>query len=337
MQLPAVSTRPCYSLRLVRPFLRLLAQHPSVPPGLLDPLAAMDLDARLPVNTVHELLRGAVALTGDPDIGLKAARAFEPGEFGALEYAAFSADTVARAVEVIGRYLKLVNDAVDFQLRTQGALAVVELHNSVVMPRAAEAFEAAAFYVAVRMRCGTELLPGRSVSFTHEAPQDTREYERTFDTLQVRFGQPCAGFTFDAAALEKPMPAGDHQLHEILLRHVDHALAQLPKAESLVARVRELIVAELPTGKTDASWIAKRLHMSGRTLARRLEDEGATFRQLQNDVRKQLALRYASTTDLQLSEIALLLGFSSATVFHRSFKRWTGMTPVEYRQSHRGK
>jgi AraC-like DNA-binding protein len=284
---------------------------------------------------VHELLRGAVEMTGDPDLGLKAARELEAGEFGALEYVALSSSTVRDAIEVVGRYMKLVNDAVDFKLELEGDLAIVKLENSVVMPRAAETFEAGAFHVAVRRRCGPETLQGRAVHFMHERPSDVSEYERTFD-VEVKFSQPFTGFSLDRTALDTKLPWNDPHLHTILRQHADQAIASLPKVQSFAERVRALVVEDLPRGRATAKQIADRLHMSVRTLSRRLEDEHLTFRDLINDVRRHLALRYASTTDLDLTEIALLLGFSSSAVFHRSFKRWTNMTPIEYRHSHRG-
>jgi AraC-like DNA-binding protein len=335
MPTPESTSRPCYSLRLIRPFLRLLERHPAFPPELLAPLYALDPDERLPINAVHELLRGATELTGDPDLGLKAARELELGEFGAVEYVAQSARTVRDAIDVIGRYLHLVNDAIEFRLELQGKLAIVKLHNSVVMPRAAETFEVAAFQVAIRRRADADTLQGRTIHFTHERPSDVSEYEKTFDA-EVLFSQPFTGFSFDAATLELPLPWRDPYLHEVLRRHADQAVASLPKVESFVERVRGLVLEDLPQNKASAKQIADRLHMSVRTLSRRLEEDGTSFRDLLNDVRKHLALRYASSTDLDLTEIAFLLGFSSSAVFHRSFKRWTGVTPRDYRQAHRG-
>src|SRR6476619_4476015 len=98
-------------MRLVRPFLALLRKSPGFPVAILAPLEAMEPDERLPIPTMLELLRGGLEITGDQDLGLKAARMIEAGDYGALEYAASSASTVRAAFEVISRYLGLVNDA----------------------------------------------------------------------------------------------------------------------------------------------------------------------------------------------------------------------------------
>jgi hypothetical protein len=107
---PHDTTQLCFSARLIAPFVALLRQLPNIPAEVLDPLENMDPDARLPITSVHELLAGAIHLTGDPDIGLKAAREIKPGMYGALEYAARSAATWGDAAATVGRYMRLVND-----------------------------------------------------------------------------------------------------------------------------------------------------------------------------------------------------------------------------------
>ena len=78
--------------------------------------------------------------------------------------------------------------------------------------------------------------------------------------------------------------------------------------------------------------IAPRLHMSPRTLHRRLEEEGTSFRQVLTEVRRELAARHLSERRLAIGEIAFLLGFSEPSAFHRAFKRWTGHGPLSYRE-----
>jgi AraC-like DNA-binding protein len=78
--------------------------------------------------------------------------------------------------------------------------------------------------------------------------------------------------------------------------------------------------------------VAKKLALSTRTLARRLEDEGESFGSLLDDTRRRLALRHLDQNELSVEEIAFVLGFSQAPVFHRAFRRWTGKTPLEFRR-----
>ena len=100
--------------------------------------------------------------------------------------------------------------------------------------------------------------------------------------------------------------------------------------------MRSLIARDLAGGDASIDQVAKALSLSPRTLGRRLEEEGTTFKDVREDLRRRLALQYVGGQDLGLSEIAFLLGFSDAAAFHRAFKRWTGQTPLEYRRSKRG-
>jgi AraC-like DNA-binding protein len=285
---------------------------------------------------MHELLDGAIQLTDDPDLGLKAAREISVGDYGALEYVGASAATWGEAIRIIGRYMPLVNDALDFVLHVEGGRAEIQLHSRVVLPRAGADFQSAAFHVAASHRRPTDLAVEFDVWFTHPAPAKLDEYEKTFAPGTLRFEAPFNGFVFDAKWLEAPVPTADPKLHALIRRHADLVLAELPKTASLTQKVRDAITQELAGGNPGVGHVAQKLGMSQRTLGRKLEDEGTTFKALLDDLRRRMALRYVGGQDLGLSEIAFLLGFSQAPAFHRAFKRWTGQTPLEYRRKTRG-
>jgi len=333
---PDTAAQPCYSVRLLRPFGQLLRRYPAFPSESLAPLEALEPDERVPIAVVHELLRGTVELTGDPDIGLKAAREISMGDYGALEYVASSAPNLGEALQIVGRYLPLVNDALRFSFRTEGERAIVQLDSQVVLPRAAADFQSAAFHITSSYRRPRDPDVEFEVLFTHAQPERTGEYERTFAPGKLRFGAPFNGFVFDKRHLQMPLQSADPKLHDLLRKHAEQLLAELPRAESVTQKVRDLIAQQLSGGNPSAELIARDLHMSPRTLGRKLEHEGTTFKELLDDMRRRSAMRYVGGHDLGLSEIAFLLGFSQTAAFHRAFKRWTGQTPLEYRRARRG-
>jgi AraC-like DNA-binding protein len=335
MTLAAAVSRPCYSLRLVRPFLRVLRRYETIPAVLIDPLDQLDDDDRIPIETLHELLRGAIVLTQDEDIGLKAARELEVGSLGALEYAAASAHTSRDAMDVIARYLHLVNDALSFSIEAQAdGFTVVKLESSMGLPPAAEDFEVAAFYMATHHRFAHDIPPFRV--FIQHARSDSPEYAKTFPNGTVTFGAAFTGFSIPTKYLDRVLPEQDPKFHVLISRHADQLLASLPKVETFTERVRNQLVAELRGGDPTAPVIARKIGVSTRTLTRKLEAEGHSFKELIEELREGLAIRYTTSTDLLLSEVALLLGFSSSAAFNRAFKRWTGQSPIEYRRLHRG-
>jgi AraC-like DNA-binding protein len=321
---------------LLWPYGRLLRKYPGFPRQLLEPLDALDPDERVPIAPSLELLRGAVEMTGDPDLGLKAAREIALGDYGAIEYVVNSASSMRDAIALLGRYLPLINDALEFSMRIENGKALIQLESRVVLPRAAADFQLAAFYVATLRHRRQPIDPNFEVLFTHVRPENVDEYERTFAPGLVRFSAPWSGFVLDPRSLEQPYESADPALHGVLRKYADVLLADLPKTASVTERVRALIGEQLSSGEAGADRIARSLHMSRRTLGRKLEHEGTTFKQLLDDTRRRLALRYVGGHDLGLTEIAFLLGFSQAGPFHRAFKRWTGQTPLEYRRSRRG-
>jgi AraC-like DNA-binding protein len=328
-----IANAPSFSARLVLPFVRLLQREPRIDQGALADLAAIDPDERLPIAAVQELLAGAEFLTGDADLGLKAAREIVHGDYGALEYASRSAATWADAMNTIGRYMRLVNDALRFSFQVEGERVLVQLDSTVPLARAATDFQSAAFHISGSYSWPADFTPQFEVLFTHPRPASTLEYEQTFAGNQLQFDAPWNGFVFPAAYLALVPVSADPNLHTLISRHAEAMLAELPKADSLTERVRDLLTRELAGGNATLRHVARAVSMSERTLTRHLEGEGTSFRDLLEDLRRRLALRYVRRSDLPLSEIAFLLGFSQAAAFHRAFRRWTGQTPIEYRKS----
>jgi AraC-like DNA-binding protein len=319
----------------VLPFVRVLKGYVQIPSQALAEIEALDPELRIPIKTVHDMLRMAVELTGDHDLGLKAARQLTPGDHGALEYAARSAATWRETLQCVGRYTRLLNDALRYSLREEGDWVHVQLESSVVMPRTAADFQSAAFHVSSRFFWPVNSVPQLSVSFMHPRPDNIEEYERTFGSCSLHFQAPWSGFTLPRHYLDQPVVSADPNLHLVLRRHAEALLAELPRAKSVTERVRELVANELAGGPPNVTRIAQKLSMTTRTLGRRLEEEGTSFREVVDGLRQMLAARYVADSSLPLSEVAFLLGFSQSAAFHRAFKRWTRQTPLDYRRAQR--
>ena len=321
---------PSYSAALVRPFVAFLPSGAA--PGTAPP--QLDLDDRVPISVAHELLRGLIEQTGDLDLGLKAGRTMSAGDVGVAGYAIRSAATVHDAIEVAARYIRLVNDGLELRLHHEGNRVILQWESMIVMPRAAEDFLMSAIYTS-HMRMLLHDAPELECWFTYPEPSAMVEYERTFGTAKLRFVAPFAGYAFDSGHLQKPVEAADAKLHSVLRQHAEALLGDLPASRTFTDRVRHHLSSDLSHGRPAASKLARRLHMSARTLERRLEGEGTTFGAVLDDLRRRLALDHLGRRDVSLSEIAFLLGFSQVGAFHRAFKRWTGTTPFEYRRQAR--
>jgi AraC-like DNA-binding protein len=146
--------------------------------------------------------------------------------------------------------------------------------------------------------------------------------------------------SFDGAELElawedplaegsEPHLAGDHE-------GLEASPLVSAKSGSIATQVRALLAADLRRGHRDSGSIARRLHISRRTLVRRLKLERTSFSEQLDSLRNDAALRLLARSDLSLHEISKLLGFSHVQAFHRAFKRWAGLTPSQYRATAQG-
>ena len=320
----------CYSARLLQPFVKLLnPEAAATTNGHEQRSGVRDLDARVPVGTVHEWLTAAIEKTRDPDIGLKAGAMMTPGDAGVVDYVLSSAPNVAAAIDVTIRYMRLINEAVDCRLELDQHRAVLRLESRVPLPPAAEDFMLSGFYSS---HSWLRRIPDLECWFMHPPPRRMHEYERAFGRTVCRFSAACSAWSFAPSHLQQPLDHADFNLHAIVRRLADSMLAELPSDTGQFSdRVRSLLARELSTPGLSTAWAARRLRMSVRTLARRLEVENTSFYSLLDEVRHSRALRLIADDRLALSEIAFVLGFAHVTSFHRAFRRWTGRTPAEYR------
>ena len=329
-------SEPSFSMRTGRPFLRLLKGRQGVSQERIELLEKSDPDARIPLRVSLAMLDDAVAHTGDPDLGLRAALATEHGEYDLLEFVAASSATYRESISLMRRYIRLVNDALDLRVECRDGRGIAELKSSVPLGRTATDFVVATFYLGFVRRARSELTElWKEVWFTHEKPASTRLYTRVFGAARVRFSAPLDGLVFDERLLDLPTPDADPRLHQLLRHLAEERLAELPPAEALTQSVRVLVSQQLGGGDPSAQHVSQLLHMSRRTLTRRLEQEGTTFKAVVDDLRRGLAQRYLAIENFGVSEIAALLGFSDSAAFHRAFRRWCGQTPSDYRREHR--
>lgn len=294
-----------------------------------------DPDLRVSHAKAAAMLDAAVRVTGESALGVLAAECIQPGDFDVLEYAAQSCQTIGESMEVTARYFGLLHDGVDIRVEQRGdqIALIYELREGLELVPATTEFTLASMVLTGMRHTGRPRGP-LEVRFRHAGDPSSEAYGRVFRAPVVFEAEENAIIMVqEVQDLSHVSP--DSALKAILERHADHLLAQLPKRERFSQQVAELIAKELPGGNPGVDHIAKRLHMSARTLHRRLKEEGTTHRQMVDDVRRSLAMRYLAEEDLAIGEISFLLGFSHVNAFHKAFKRWTDQTPAQYRADKR--
>jgi AraC-like DNA-binding protein len=289
-----------------------------------------DVDARVPIEADLALWGAAPLLSGDEHFGLHSGERLNPEAFDVLGYTLGSSATVGEAFRRLVRYNRLLHDAaeVDLVVGAKGARIEFRLTPGGT-PRHQAEFSFAVFVSFCRNATGVDVAPLR-VEFSHPAPADLSEHERIF-RAPLLFGRPGNALVLAPYVLELPLLGRNPGLGAVLERQMNDLLAELPSGETLVERVKRLIAAELAGGEPTAEVVARKLRATPRTLHRWLRAEGTSYREILEGLRRELALRYLAEDHLAIGEAAFLLGFSEASAFHRSFKRWTGKTPAQYR------
>ena len=129
-----------------------------------------------------------------------------------------------------------------------------------------------------------------------------------------------------------PIATADHRLLKILRAHCETILKERGTREvGLLQKVERRIMDLLPKGAAKAKVVATELGMSERTLTRQLAAAGTSFNEMLDRLRHQLALKYVTASELNLSEVAFLLGYANQPAFSSAFRRWSGKSPSELR------
>jgi AraC-like DNA-binding protein len=192
--------------------------------------------------------------------------------------------------------------------------------------------------LAFVVECGRRLWPdtyrglARHVEFDYAAPSEAAAY-RAFFPCPVIFGSDRAAFLLD---LSSDRPRDDvNQLGFALLKEHLRSFGGAQTDAGLVGRVRRQVATAIATRRRlpDSRAVAAILGLSNRALRRRLAAQGATFRSLADDVVVELARRYLRDTELSIAAVAERLGYSEPGSFARAFRRWTAITPEEFRRN----
>ncbi len=292
-----------------------------------------DPDARVPFTAQEALWCALSARLQHPEPGLLLGCNLTPGPFSVLNYLLQSSATLGDALNAAQRYQRLVGEG--GELRVEQQHDRLTLLYSPLHPQ----HPATRMRVLAMMACWVRMMAPLlddfrllGVQFRHAAPSDLAPYRSVF-ACPLRFAAADYTIALPRALGDAPLIPANPPLQQLLRQHAEALLARLPSA-SLSARVIGLLGEQLAHGEPDRAQLARALHLSERTLQRRLAEEGCNYQQLLADTRRQLAERYLREGRLPAAEIALLLGYSEPSVFFRAFRQWTGLTPGEYRAQH---
>lgn len=296
-----------------------------------------DSNQRVPGASLETLLSCLIPRSGDPCFGLHTSAFIQPASYSVLGYIAMNCATVGEALSCIPLYEKIVGDMGTTSVRADGDNVRVQWNCNFTHPvvrRHVIENVLASWTRFSRWISGKESENPQGVWFEHAAPPAVEllaEYQTVFATVPL-FNQPCSALIVSRRQLDEPIRQADPQLLQTLLQHATAVLAMIDQHESMAIKVKNLLRLQLNENLPRKETIAQQLHITARTLQRRLSDEGTTFQAVLNELRREMADYYLRQTGLSLDDIGIRLGFAESRSFHRSFKQWYGITPGRFRE-----
>lgn len=302
-------------------------------PGTLQPLPES-----LPAATYVALLDVAAGLADDPHFGLHVGERVRMGTYTVYGLILLSCRDFGQAFEQTMRYEQLAHDLGRSTLAVQDGTAAYTWHSH--YPKASRHL-ADSVFAGIRV-FGNWLagapLPPADLALTHDGgdPAGHGEYLRVFGALP-RFNAPDNVARFDAELLAWPVPNADVSLYPVLQQHADQLLRQrgAQGEADIVAQVRDVIARSLSQGQVRVASVAQALGLAPRTLQRKLSEAGASFQQVLDAARFDLARDYLRQPGLNLVDIAFLLGYQEQSAFTHAFREWSGMNPGAWRAAAR--
>ncbi len=285
--------------------------------------------ARIPHARAGRLCSKVDDLIDDPCWGLRGVKFWHPSHFNALGHAWLASRTLREAINRTTRYAHILGTDREHRVEDTAKGLTVTLSRSLKLPALMD-LSISIWLSACRLNYGPDLNPVE-VNFIHSQLACAEEYNSYFK-VPVNFNADYDSFTLPADAVDKRLSIGNPHFATLSDQYIITYLAELEK-NNIVQRVKGAIIEMLPSGGVNDEKVAKRLNMSTRSLQRKLQGAHTTFGKLLDEVRHEIAEHYLYDSNVSLSEIAFVLGYSEYSSFWRAYKRWTKTSPSDIRKS----
>jgi AraC-like DNA-binding protein len=294
--------------------------------------------ARLEVAEFERALAAAADLTGDDALSLHMAEQMGSSAMDLLAHLAAHAPTIREVVATSSQFGSLGIDGLLLAAHDEGDTFVVRC----VFPRSTPLWDrmVAEFTMGGLARLARTFVGPHAVArlacFEHERPSHHREYTRIFGS-RLQFGKNLTSIAFDREFADRPQIHHHAELYSLLRAEAERRLDRMATGTDAAARLHQYLLPVPPSRFPDMAKAARDLGMSERSLRRHLAAEGTSYRDVVRSALEASAGRMLRDPTRTIKETAEVLGFAHATAFVRAFKRWTGLTPGEYRRARSGR
>ncbi len=286
-------------------------------------------EATLSPEDYFKLWEGLEQAAGDGELPLMIGAAMSAEAFDPSIFATLCSPDLNTALQRLSQFKQLLGPLLlTVDIGTDKTLATLDWHGHIdYMPHSMGLSELVIFTELVRLATREDVNPVEvRVGQLPENPEPYRAYFGTSMQQDVAYR-----IAFSARDATRRFVTEDAAMWGFFEWGLKQRLSNLEVDANNVQRVRGVLLEMLPGGQSSVEAAARRLHMSTRSLQRRLQAEGTRFQDVLDKTRQELARHYLVNSTACVAEIALLLGFRDSNSFHRAFKTWTGTTPGAFR------
>jgi AraC-like DNA-binding protein len=298
----------------------------------IDPAQLADPEARIPQDRFQHVWIAAQEWTGDPCIGLHAGVRIHAHAVNLFGYLMLSSTTLGDGLRRVAHYQRVLIAVPWVAIDDSGVGVRVRVgteHGDSEFRAIHAEYVAALVLQILGWVSETEIEPSEA-RFEHEPRGELSEYRRLL-RCPVRFSADRNELVLDARTLDRPSIHADDALARVHEEFAHRLLASEEEA-TLTRRVRRALAEHLESGAVDLASVARQLGLSARSLQRRLAEERTSFREILENLRRELASEHLERHATPIAAVAYLTGFSEVSAFTRAVRRWFGLTPARLRR-----
>ena len=300
-----------------------------------DEVDVREPQARIPFRSYLAIVDRARTLTGEPGLGFCWGLQMRVSAFGYLGFATLSAATLREAIELVIQFAPLISTATSLSLDIDGKVAALTLEEHADFGSVRDVVVLARLTGLWKI---AQLITGRQFEARAEIGFPEPRYHARFAHLvpHVVYGARVTRALLDTETLDLPLLMADPVGLRLARRECERQLEAVSAGGRLVKTVRRLLWDRAGCVR-DPDEIAKAVHLSPRTLRRRLAVHGSSLSALLSEERKERAMSLLRGSDLPIEQISEMLGYGSVQNFTRAFRQWTSETPAAYRRQMTGR
>lgn len=300
-----------------------------------DLIRVHDPNAYLTENEFNRVVVEAYKLSQCPELGLIFGQNLSIVNHGFLGYAAMSSPTFGAAIQTVLHYLNTRTSLLSLELQPGNEESVsvkLLLHTKEIVISRFMSEVALTHLIKMRNFLINCVSPPLKIELNYDEPPYAKYYQTIFQT-EVVFNTENTRIWFKAEELDYPINFADDVSYQLAKTQLQEIEKSMSLKEDLGSKIKSILINK-NLNHVGMEEIASELCMTSRTLRRHLQRLDVTYQELFDEVREQKAKTFLLNNTISMTEISFLLGFQDTSNFSKAFKRWTGITPTEYREKY---